>query len=114
MWWESTNVSVADGGPFGYGWRVTAGADAHGSSEGTTLVPHAFYFGAFWTFANGTNGQAYTLQLFTDFDASPPPKDAFDLPPSCETAKACTNWPSDATVTNTTQRQQRNHHLLMQ
>jgi hypothetical protein len=95
MWWQSTNVSVEDGGPFGYGWRVAQRVDndATGAHD-DVLIPHAFYFGAFWTFANGTNGEAYTLQTFADFDASPPPPGTFDLPPSCSAAKACTNWPS--------------------
>jgi len=39
MWWESRGVSVQDGGPFGYGWKV---------AEDNSLVPFAFYFGAFW------------------------------------------------------------------
>lgn len=58
------------------------------------LIPYAFYFGAFWNWANGTFAEAFTLQYFTDFKAEAPPEDAFDLPPSCATAKPCTNWPA--------------------
>lgn len=59
-------------------------------------MPYAFYFGGFWNWANGTFTGAFTLQLFTDFKAGPPPQDAFALPSSCSTAKACTNWPADS------------------
>ena len=101
MWWQSTNVSVEEGGPFGYGWRVAQGdGDAtHAGSQRAVLIPHAFYFGAFWTFANGTNGEAYTLQTFADFNTAAPPAGTFDLPPSCSAAKMCTNWPGGVRTT---------------
>eukprot|EP00038_Savillea_parva_P023150 m.39828 g.39828 ORF g.39828 m.39828 type:complete len:268 (+) comp5869_c0_seq2:187-990(+) len=92
MWWESVGVSRSDGGPFGYGWRVV--------NDGA-LVPHAFYFGAFWNWANGTLSEAFTLQRFVNFTATAPSAAAFDLPPSCATAKPCTNWPMDTTTENT-------------
>ena len=42
-------VSVADGGPFGYGWR-----QASKESKDSDMIPFAFYFGALWTYANGS------------------------------------------------------------
>mmetsp|Transcript_20103 Transcript_20103/g.52184 ORF Transcript_20103/g.52184 Transcript_20103/m.52184 type:complete len:304 (+) Transcript_20103:68-979(+) len=88
MWWQSVGVSREDGGPFGYGWRVDA--ESNGSSS---VEPYAFYFGAFWTWANGTFSEAFTVQYFDNFTVGPPPADAFDLPEACATAKPCTNWP---------------------
>eukprot|EP00040_Diaphanoeca_grandis_P038987 m.257869 g.257869 ORF g.257869 m.257869 type:complete len:237 (-) comp35802_c0_seq1:188-898(-) len=85
QWWESKGVSVQDGGPFGYGWYESAKE---------TLVPYAFYFGAFWNNANGTFTPAFTLQNWGNtFVAGTPPESVWVVPASCNSAKPCSNWP---------------------
>eukprot|EP00039_Didymoeca_costata_P012287 m.176280 g.176280 ORF g.176280 m.176280 type:complete len:248 (-) comp15441_c0_seq10:2804-3547(-) len=84
MWWQSTNVPPSEGGPFGYGFHENGKGD---------LIPYAFYFGAFWNYANGTIGQAFTEQYFTNFTIGKPPPSIWELPPACSGAKKCSFWP---------------------
>ena len=93
MWFQSRGVTPQEGGPFGYGYRVRLPAPAAAAAgSGPTLVPFAFYFGALWNRANGTVDQAYTVQYFQDWQDKQPDASVWDLPPSCSTAVACTNF----------------------
>jgi hypothetical protein len=94
MWFQSRGMTPQEGGPFGYGYRVRLPAPAAAAAgSGPTLVPFAFYFGALWNRANGTVDQAYTVvQYFQDWQDKQPDASVWDLPPSCSTAVACTNF----------------------
>ena len=110
MWFQSRGVTPQEGGPFGYGYRVVQAAapttapqaaehalhhtqaDEGAAAAAPTLVPFAFYFGALWNRANGTVEQAYTVQYFQDWQNTQPDESVWDLPASCSTAVACTNF----------------------
>jgi hypothetical protein len=84
-WWQSTDVPIDVGGPFGYGYTEDPATGE--------LTPRAFYFGGLWNFANGSIGVANTVQYFDDFRAEVPPASVFDVPEACESAAQCTNFP---------------------
>ena len=85
MWFQSRGVTPEDGGPFGYGYHVHRGDES--------LVPFAFYFGAFWNHANGTFSQANTVQYLDNWSNTTPGKSTWDVPAACAGAQSCPNWP---------------------
>ncbi len=78
--WYQLNVSVSDGGPFGYGFFRD------------TQIPAGFYFGGLWNLSNGTILNSMVVQYYEEFSPKITVPGIFDVPKSCAKATACTNF----------------------
>lgn len=83
------DVPSNEGGPFGYGFCGDT-CPPEGAGEGGSVadgVPSMFYFAAIPPFT-------YTVQVYRDFHAVPPPPGVFTIPDECQNAVQCPNFPN--------------------